>query len=148
MLPSILPISRWSAYRQRNAVFSSSTHKDSTSSMYWVPANQRLMRPICPSAARVPISEVSSALTVGLVGASGANRLIHRLPRHSSFRLTAATTASDHALGDSLLSKMALALDRISGSCTSKEFNAGSTRTTRSPFWYLPHFTPFCSFVQ
>ena len=52
--------------------------------------------------ARVPISEDSKARTIGLVGASGASKLIHRSPRHSSFRLTASMTACAHILGDSV----------------------------------------------
>ena len=32
--------------------------------MCWVPANQRLTRPMCPSAARVPISDESRARTI------------------------------------------------------------------------------------
>src|SRR6266487_4503729 len=55
-------------------------HNVSTSSMCCVPANQRFAAPIWPSAARLPISEDSGVLTVGLVGASGASRFRERFP--------------------------------------------------------------------
>jgi hypothetical protein len=63
------------------------------------------------------------ARTVGLVGASGASRLMQRLPRHSSFRSTASTTALAQSLGDSLELRMALAWASAAGSCTSKLFS-------------------------
>ena len=50
--------------------------------MWRVPVNQRCSRPICPSAARVPTSAESRRRTAGLVGASGASRLMHCSPRH------------------------------------------------------------------
>src|SRR5512142_2317161 len=87
--------------------------------MYWVPANQRLTRPMWPSAARVPISDDSRARTIGLVGASGASRLMQRSPRHSSLRLTASMTACAQARGDSVARMIALAFARTCGSCTS-----------------------------
>src|SRR6266699_3576278 len=75
----MLATNRWSAYLARKTCLSSSTHRASISSIYWVPANQRFTGPICPSAARMPTSAERSALTVGLVGASGASRFRHRL---------------------------------------------------------------------
>src|SRR4029077_13546628 len=64
-------------------------------------------------------SAESSARTVGLLGASGASRLIHRLPRHSSLRLTAATTLSAISLGEVQLSRSCRAAARMAGSWTS-----------------------------
>src|ERR1051326_7502133 len=102
----------------------SSTASASTSSIWRVPANQRLTGPICPSAARVPISLESSARTAGLVGASGASRLMHCSPRQRAFRSTAAFTASPMAHASAQASSTARAAERVAGSCTSMRFVA------------------------
>src|SRR5262245_22411822 len=74
---------------------------------------------MCPSAARVPTSEASSARTMGLVGASGASRLMHSRPRHCSLRLTAAITSAAISRGETQASSSARALPRMAGSCAS-----------------------------
>ncbi len=93
MFPSMLATSRWSAYLHWKTSFKSSTHRASISSMYFVPANQRSVGPICPSAARVPTSDAKSLRTVGLVGASGASKFRHSSPLQTAFLSTACITS-------------------------------------------------------
>ena len=92
---------------------------DGTSSIYCVPANHRLTRPICPSAARVPISDASRRRTVGLVGASGASRLMHRFPAQLPIARDSVENFLCHSGRPSACSRIARALARTVGSWTS-----------------------------